>query len=65
MESEDDIVPIEVKAERNVKAKSLSVFRAAFAPRLAVRTSLSPYSKASGLIDIPLYAISTFISETA
>ena len=52
VESEDDIVPIEVKAERNVKAKSLSV-----------RTSLSAYSKSNGLMDIPLYAISTLKKE--
>ena len=63
VESEDDIVPIEVKAERNVKAKSLSVFKAAFSPRLSVRTSLSAYSKSNGLIDIPLYAISTLKKE--
>ena len=63
LESEDDIVPIEVKAERNVKAKSLSVFKAAFSPRLSVRPSLSAYSKSNGLIDIPLYAISTLKKE--
>ena len=65
VESEDDLVPIEVKAERNVKAKSLSVFRAAFSPRLSARTSLSPYSRANGLADIPLYAISTLKNEIA
>ena len=65
VESEDDLVPIEVKAERNVKSKSLSVFRAAFSPRLSARTSLSPYSRTNGLVDIPLYAISTLKSEIA
>ena len=63
VESDDGLVPIEAKAERNVKAKSLRVFREKFAPPIAVRTSLSPYSKTDGLVDIPLYALSTLKTE--
>ena len=57
VEGEDGPVPIEAKAERNLKAKSLSVFRAKFSPPLSVRTSLSPYSRSKGLLDLPLYAL--------
>ncbi|MCL2494539.1 MAG: DUF4143 domain-containing protein [Oscillospiraceae bacterium] len=35
-----DIVPVEVKSERNVKAKSLSEYRKKYAPRLAVKTTM-------------------------
>ncbi len=63
VECEDGIVPIEAKAERNVRAKSLGVFREKFAPSIAVRTSLSSYSRKDGLVDIPLYALSTLERE--
>jgi predicted AAA+ superfamily ATPase len=36
-----DIVPIEVKAEQNTKAKSLAVYRQKYAPRLVVKTSMN------------------------
>jgi len=52
----NDVVPIEVKAERNLRAKSLQVFRAKYDPRVAVRLSLLPRAVHDGLIDLPLYA---------
>lgn len=51
-------VPLEVKAEENLKAKSLASFCKSYGIRHAVRTSLSGYRKESWLINIPLYAIS-------
>jgi predicted AAA+ superfamily ATPase len=63
VESDDGPVPIEAKAERNVKAKSLGVFREKFLPPIAVRTSLSPYSRVEGLVDIPLYSLSSLKRE--
>ncbi len=56
-ESADGIVPIEAKAERNLQAKSLGVYRAKFKPTLAVRTSLADLREADGLWDVPLYAL--------
>ena len=52
-----DVVPIEAKAERNLQAKSLRVFREKYDPVVAVRTSLMPYAARPGLIDLPLYGI--------
>ena len=57
IESADGIVPIEAKAERNLQAKSLGVYREKFGPTIAVRTSLADSQEANGLWDIPLYAI--------
>ena len=57
VESADGVVPIEAKAERNLQAKSLGVYRAKFAPSLAVRTSFADLREADGLWDIPLYAL--------
>ena len=52
------LVPIEVKAEENLKAKSLATFCKTHNVNHAVRTSLSGYRKESWLTNIPLYAIS-------
>jgi predicted AAA+ superfamily ATPase len=55
------IIPLEVKAERNLKAKSLKLFIDTYAPSIAIRSSLadmgqSNYSGAT-VYDIPLYMI--------
>ncbi|MCL2155400.1 MAG: ATP-binding protein [Leptospirales bacterium] len=52
------IMPVEVKAATNLKAKSLSVYREKFHPKTEIRTSLADYKKTDNLIDIPLYALS-------
>lgn len=51
------IVPVEVKAETNLKAKSLKAYREKFSPEASVRTSMADYKKEDGLINLPLYAI--------
>lgn len=51
------IVPVEVKAEINLKAKSLKTYQEKFSPEISVRTSMSDYKKEDWLINLPLYAI--------
>ena len=51
------VIPIEVKAEENLKAKSLGVYREKFNPKLAVRTSMSDFRRQEWLVNIPLYSI--------
>lgn len=51
------IIPIEVKAEVNLKAKSLKTYREKFAPEISVRASMSDYKKEEWLVNLPLYAI--------
>jgi len=53
----DDIVPIEVKAEVNLQAKSLKAYREKFNPHISIRTSMSDYKKEDQLLNLPLYAI--------
>ena len=60
IQNNDRIIPIEVKAEENLKAKSLKSFYEKFSPTLSVRTSMSDYRKESWLVNVPLYAIDTF-----
>jgi len=55
---EDNVVPIEVKATTNLKAKSLQQYIKDYSPQKAIRTSLSDYKiNENGLYDIPLYVI--------
>lgn len=57
VESFGRVMPIEVKAERNVRAKSLRAFRERYGVELAVRTSLAGWERQEGLLNVPLYAI--------
>ncbi len=58
----EKIVPVEVKAETNLKSKSLRSYCDRFSPELAVRTSMSDYKKESWLVNLPLYAIEEILS---
>lgn len=52
------IIPVEVKAELNLKARSLKTYREKYAPELSVRISMADYKENDGLVDLPLYLIS-------
>lgn len=51
------VMPLKVKAETNLRAKSLKTYREKFSPELAIRTSMADYRKEDGLVNLPLYAI--------
>ena len=53
----DNVVPVEVKAEVNLKAKSLRMYVEKFSPRIAIRTSMTDYKSDDWLVNLPLYAI--------
>lgn len=53
----EQIVPVEVKAEVNLKAKSLKTYQEKFSPSISVRTSMADYKKEEWLVNLPLYAI--------
>lgn len=64
-QTEMNVVPVEVKAEHNTKAKSLLNYCRKYTPLIAVRCSMNDYSrqalptvdnKETILLDIPLYA---------
>ena len=60
IQKDNNIVPIEVKAEENLKAKSLRVYCDKHKPELAIRTSMSNYRKEDWLVNIPLWSVSKF-----
>ncbi len=57
------IVPIEVKAEENLKSKSLKVFVEKYENTKAIRLSMSPYRQESWLTNVPLYAVAALKIE--
>lgn len=59
-DEEDEIVPLEVKAETNVKAKSLRQFVADNRPKKAYRISMNDYQQEDWVTNVPLYAINGF-----
>lgn len=65
---EGQVVPLEVKAETNLKAKSLMSYCRRYAPALAVRCSMSGYSRqpltdGGMLLNLPLWGISQLTQE--
>ena len=53
------VIPIEVKAETNLKAKSLKTYWEKFQPELSIRTSMADYKREEWMLNLPLYAIET------
>ena len=53
----ESVVPVEVKAQINLKAKSLKTYQEKFSPNLSVRTSMADFRKEERLVNLPLYAI--------
>ena len=51
------IIPIEVKADRNVTAKSLAFYRKQYAPQLSIRLSTLNMRKDDDLLNLPLYMV--------
>ena len=59
----EQIVPVEVKAEVNLRAKSLKTYLEKFSPEVSIRTSMADYKKEEWLINLPLYAINQIKAE--
>ena len=58
--TDNDIIPVEVKAGEDLRAKSLKKYREDYAPALSVRTSMAGLRRDAGLQNIPLYAFFNF-----
>ncbi len=54
-----DIVPVEVKAETNLKSKSLRAYHDKFSPKLSIRISASDYIDQGWMKNIPLWCVSS------
>ena len=58
LQDEERIIPIEVKAEENLQAKSLRVFVERNQGLKGMRLSMSPYREQDWLANYPLYSAS-------
>lgn len=56
IQNEGKIVPVEVKAEVNVKARSFRFFCEKYKPQIALRLSMKDYKEESWMTNLPLYA---------
>ena len=52
-----EIIPIEVKSEKNVKARSLAEYRKKYEPKYSVKTSMRSETNGVEVLNIPLYLI--------
>jgi hypothetical protein len=57
------IIPIEVKAAGNLKAKSLKSYHEKFNPEISIRTSLSDYRKEDWIVNLPLFGCMALFEE--
>ena len=55
------IIPVEVKAEINLKAKSLKTYQEKFTTKLSIRTAMTDFKKEETLINLPLYSIENIV----
>ena len=57
LQHDGNVIPLEVKAEENLNAKSLKSFVSSYQLAYGVRTSMSDYREQEKLINLPLYGI--------
>ena len=61
LHNQDGIIPIEVKAGINLKAKSLKAYMEKFRPPYVIKLSLEAYNKTEKIINVPLYNVRNVI----
>ena len=57
VDMKDQVVPVEVKAETNLKSKSLKYYHERFRPPASVRISMADYKWDEWVLNLPLWAV--------
>lgn len=65
LRSETGIVPLEVKAEENLRARSLRAFCDKYKPESAIRSSMSDFREQDWMTNVPLYALAAYWEKYA
>lgn len=65
LQSETGIVPLEVKAEENLRARSLRAFCDKYKPESAIRSSMSDFREQDWMTNVPLYALAAYWEKYA
>ena len=63
LQQEQYIIPIEVKAEENLQAKSLRAYCDKYKPEIAIRSSMSNYREQEWMTNVPLYALDSYLKH--
>lgn len=66
LQADTSVIPLEAKAEENLKARSLRAFCEKYNPRFAVRSSMSDFREQDWMTNIPLYDLlylANYLSE--
>lgn len=63
VQQEEKVIPIEVKAEENLQAKSLRMFVERNPGLKGYRFSMSPYREQDWLVNYPLYSVLTILEQ--
>ncbi|MCD7864295.1 MAG: ATP-binding protein [Lachnospiraceae bacterium] len=63
IQSGGHIIPVEVKAEENLQAKSLRSYCKKYEPEIAIRTSMSKYREQDWMVNVPLYALTAYLEN--
>ena len=58
-----NIIPVEVKAEENLQAKSLQAYCKKYEPDIAIRSSMSNYREQEWLVNVPLYGLVQYLNK--
>ena len=56
-------IPIEVKAEENLRAKSLRAFCERYTPEIALRSSMTNFREQDWMKNVPLYALAYYLVQ--
>ena len=56
-------IPIEVKAEENLRARSLRAFCDKYKPEIAIRSSMSNYREQDWMVNVPLYVLDKYLEK--
>lgn len=63
IQQEMQCVPIEVKAEENLRARSLRAFCDKYKPETAIRSSMSNYREQDWMVNVPLYVLDKYLDR--
>lgn len=61
LDSGEKIIPLEVKAEVNLRAKSLKTYCEKYKSALAIRSSMADFKQEDWLVNLPLYAVENVV----
>lgn len=63
IQKEEHVIPIEVKAEENLRAQSLKAYCKKYEPEIAIRASMSAYRQEDWMCNVPLFDLAYYLNS--